>query len=50
MSTINAITSPAPAIITTVDTTGNLVLQTAGTSIATISPSGATLSSLTANA
>ena len=27
MSTINAITSPAPAIVTTVDSTGNLVMQ-----------------------
>jgi hypothetical protein len=35
MSTINAITSPAPAIVTTVDSTGNLILQTAGTNAVT---------------
>jgi len=35
MSTINAIVSPAPALVTTVDSTGNLVLQTAGTNAVT---------------
>jgi hypothetical protein len=36
MSTINAITSPVPAIITTVDNTGNLAFQTAGTTGLTV--------------
>lgn len=36
MSTINAITSPVPAIITTVDSTGNLAFQTAGTTGLTV--------------
>ena len=35
MTTINAITSPAPALVTTVDSTGNLVMQTAGTNAVT---------------
>ena len=35
MTTLNAITSPAPALVTTVDSTGNLVLQTAGTNAVT---------------
>jgi hypothetical protein len=33
MSTINAITSPVPAVITTTDNTGNLAFQTAGTTV-----------------
>ena len=36
MPTINAIVSPAPAIITTVDNTGNLVFQNAGTTNMTL--------------
>ena len=36
MPIINAITSPAPAIITTVDNTGNLVFQNAGTTNMTL--------------
>jgi hypothetical protein len=35
MTTLNAITSPSPALVTTVDSTGNLVLQTAGTNAVT---------------
>ena len=39
MSYINAITSPAPAIVTYADATGNLQLQTAGTTAMTIDTS-----------
>jgi hypothetical protein len=35
MTTLNAITSPAPALVTTVDSTGNLVIQTVGTNAVT---------------
>jgi len=35
MTTLNAITSPAPALVTTVDSTGNLAIQTAGTNAVT---------------
>ena len=41
MSYINAITSPAPAIVTYADATGNLSLQAAGTNYITISPGAA---------
>ena len=45
MSSINALSTGQGGIVYTADSTGNLILQASGTSIATISPTGLTMNS-----